>query len=65
MPNAGLPRVSGGSLNEDYDDQDGRQNQTQAHGESLGNLVRLEFRILCRDHHVAGVHPSWGRVEYF
>jgi hypothetical protein len=64
MPNAGLPRVSGGSLNEDYDDQDGRQNQTQAHGESLGNLVRLEFRTLCRGRHVAGVHPPRWRREH-
>jgi hypothetical protein len=46
-------------------EQDGRKNQTQAHGDSLGNLVRLEFRPLCRGRHVAGVHPSRGRVEHF
>ena len=46
-------------------EQDGRQNQTQAHGDSLGNLVRLEFQLLCRDRHAAGVHPSRGRVEHF
>jgi len=33
-------RVPGGSLDEDQDEQDGRQNETQAHGDSLGNLVR-------------------------
>jgi len=46
------------------DEQDG-EGETEAYGGGLGNLVRLEFRILCRDHHVAGVHPSRGRVEYF
>jgi hypothetical protein len=38
----------------------GRQNQTQAHGGSLGNLVRLEFRPLCRDPHVARCTPVPG-----
>jgi len=51
-------RVPGGSLDEDQDEQDGRQNQTQAHGDSLGDLVRLEFRPLGRGRHVADVHPS-------
>jgi hypothetical protein len=46
------------------DEQDG-EGETEAYGGGLGNLVRLEFRILCRDHHVVGVHPSRGRVEYF
>ena len=41
-------------------EQDGRQNQAQAHGESLGNLVRLEFRPLCRDPHVARCTPVPG-----
>ena len=41
-------------------EQDGRQNQTQAHGDSLGNLVRLEFRPLCRDPHVARCTPVPG-----
>jgi hypothetical protein len=41
-------------------EQDGRQNQAQAHGDSLGNLVRLEFRPLCRDPHVARCTPVPG-----
>ena len=57
-------RVPGGSLDEDQDEQDGRQNETQAHGDSLGDLVRLEFRILCRGCHIAGVHPSRWRREH-
>jgi hypothetical protein len=34
------------------DEQDG-EGETEAYGGGLGNLVRLEFRILCRDRHVA------------
>ena len=64
MPNAGLPRVPGGSLDKDQDDQNGRQNQTQAYGNSLRNLVRLEFRALCRDRHAARVHPPRWRREH-
>ena len=41
-------------------EQDSRQNQTQAHGDSLGNLVRLEFRPLCRDPHGARCTPVPG-----
>jgi hypothetical protein len=31
----------------------------------LSKLVRLEFRHLRQGRHVAGVHPSRGRVEHF
>jgi hypothetical protein len=57
-------RVPGGSLDEDQDEQDGRQNETQAHGDGLGDLVRLEFRPLGRGRHVADVHPSRWRGEH-
>ena len=53
---ASRPRLDYASQGE----QDGRQNQTQAHGDSLGNLVRLEFRPLCRDPHVARCTPVPG-----
>ncbi len=59
-PTASQPCLDCGN----QDEQDG-ESETEAYGGGLGNLVRLEFRILCRDHHVAGVHPSRGRVEYF
>src|SRR5260370_26529491 len=35
-------------LDEGQHDQDGRQDQTEAYGSGLGNLVRLEFRPLGR-----------------
>ena len=47
------------------DEEDGRQGQAEAHADRLSKLVRLEFRPLCRGRHVAGVHPSRGRVEHF
>jgi hypothetical protein len=53
-------RVPGGSLDEDQDEQDGRQNETQAHGDSLGDLVRLEFRILCRGVVISPVYTRPG-----
>jgi hypothetical protein len=53
---ASRPRLDYASQGE----QDGRQNQTQAHGDSLGNLVRLEFRPLCRDPHVDRCTPVPG-----
>ena len=59
-PTASQPRLECSN----QDEQDG-EGQTEAYGGGLGNLVRPEFRILCRDLHVAGVHPTRGRVEYF
>ncbi len=47
------------------DEQDGRQGQADAHSDGLSKLVRLELWPLCRAGHVAGVHPSLGRVEHF
>jgi len=47
------------------DQEHGREGQAEAHADRLSKLVRLEFRPLNRGRHVAGVHPSRGRVESF
>jgi len=59
-PTASQPCLDCGNQNEQ-----GGEGETEADSGGLGNLVRLELRILYRDHHVVGVHPSRGRVEYF
>src|ERR1700730_11547296 len=45
--------------------EDGGQGDAEAHADRLSKLVRLEFRHLSQGRHVAGVHPSRGRVEHF
>ena len=45
--------------------EDGCQGEAEAHADRLSKLVRLEFGHLRQGRHVAGVHPSRGRVEHF
>jgi hypothetical protein len=62
------PRMSSqrGSNYAGQDQEDGRQSQAEAHADRLSKLVRLKFRRpLCRGCHVAGLHPTQGRVEHF